>query len=214
MISSREFFMKKLLAVLPILSVSLMASHAFADVTASALAKWDATAKKDTESSLVVTPMKSLSFQYAEGVKKFNSQSGAFDVTIQGQEGATDFTLTSKLINNTLSRTDDASTLDIGVAWNGEKLNKDSETTLIDTAKNVSAGLEGLAQNSAFAGKGRSSAQGDFEFTVETAKTDGQPVTNFEDLPDGTWDGEVAVQFNATWTIPDAVTPPEPNPRG
>ena len=203
--------MKKLLAVLPILSASLVATSAFADVTASAVAKWDATAKKDTTSVLVVTPMKSLNFQYAEGVKKFNSQTGAFDVTIEGQEGATDFALTSKLINNTSSRTDDASTLDIGVAWNGVKLTKESETQLIDTQTNVSAGLEGLAQSSAFAGKGRSSAQADFEFTVDTAKNDGAAVTDFSELPEGTWDGEVAVQFTATWTVPDVVNPgPEP----
>ena len=195
--------MKNLLAILPILSASMVATSAFADVTASALAKWDATAKKDTESSLVVTPMKSLNFQYAEGLKKFNNQTGAFDVTIQGQEGATDFTLTSKLINNTLSRTDDTSTLDIGVAWNGEKLKKDTETSLIDTAKNVSAGLEDLAQSSAYAGKGRTSAQSNFEFTVDSAKAEGQDVADFSELADGTWDGEVAVQFTATWTIPD-----------
>lgn len=177
------------------------------------MAKWDATAKKDTTSALVVTPMKSLNFQYAEGAKRFNSQTGAFDVTIQGQEGATDFTLTSKLINNTLSRTDDASTLDIGVSWNGESLKKDAETQLIDTANNVSAGLEGLAQSTAYAGKGRTSAQSAFEFTVESAKNDGQAVTDFEELPDGSWDGEVAVQFTATWTMP-TVVPPEPNPKG
>lgn len=205
--------MKKLLSVLPILSASLIATSAFADVTASALAKWDATAKKDTTSALVVTPMKSLNFQYAEGLKKFNSESGAFDVTIQGKEGATDFTLTSKLISNTLSRTDDASTLDVGVAWNGEKLKKDSETSMVDTAKNASAGLESLAQSTAYAGKGRTSAQANFDFTVDSAKTDGKAVPGFEELPDGTWDGEVAVQFTATWTVPDAGTPPV-DPRG
>ena len=194
--------MKKMFAILPILSASLVTTSAFADVTASALAKWDATAKKDTTSSLVVTPMKSLNFQYAEGVKAFNSQSGAFDVTIQGQDGATDFALTSKLITNTLSRTDDTSTLDIGVAWNGEVLKKDAETSLIDTAKNVSAGLESLAQSSAYAGNGRTSAQSSFEFTVASATSDGQTVANFDTLPDGTWNGDVAVQFTATWTAP------------
>lgn len=204
--------MKNLLMVLPILSASLFTTSTFADVTASALAKWDATAKKDTTSALVVTPMKSLNFQYAEGSKKFNSQTGAFDVTIQGQEGATDFTLTSKLINNTLSRTDDASTLDVGVAWNGVKLTKENETQLIDTKNNVSAGLEGLAQSSAFAGKGRTSAQGEFEFTVDSAKSDGAAVTDFSELPEGTWGGEVAVQFTATWTVPDTVIP-EPTPK-
>lgn len=42
---------------------------------------------KDTTSMLVVTPLNSLTFQYAEGLNGFNSQDGAFDVTIQGGNG-------------------------------------------------------------------------------------------------------------------------------
>jgi hypothetical protein len=41
-----------------------------ADVTTSATASWDASATKDTTSALVVTPLKSLNFQYAEGFKR------------------------------------------------------------------------------------------------------------------------------------------------
>ncbi len=112
-----------------------------ADVTASATASWDASATKDTTSALVVTPLKSLNFQYAEGIKAFNSQKGAFDITIQGQSGATDFTLTSQIVSNTLSRTTDASTLAVGVNWNGNALNKSTPVTMIDTSNNISAGL-------------------------------------------------------------------------
>lgn len=194
--------MKKLLAVLPIVSASLFATSAFADITASAVAKWDATAKKDTTSALVVTPMKSLNFQYAEGLNAFNSQNGAFDVTIQGQGGATDFELTSKLITNTLTRTSDASTLAVGVNWNGQKLAKNTETTLIDTANNTSAGLDALAQSTAYASADRTSAQGNFNFTVDSATSDGTAVAEFKDLADGVWDGEVAVQFTANWVTP------------
>ncbi len=87
---------------------------------AQATATWQATAIKDTTSMLVVTPLKSLTFNYAEGQKSFNQQNGAFDIAIQGQSGATDFKLSSKLIANTLARTTDDSTLTVGVKWNGK----------------------------------------------------------------------------------------------
>ena len=195
--------MKKLISALGIISVSsLIATTAFADVSASATAKWDATAKKDTTSALVVTPMKSLAFQYAEGLEKFNTQTGAFDVTVKGQSGATDFELTSKVITNTLTRGDDASTLGVGVTWNGKKLSKTTPVTLIDTAQNVNAGLEALSVSSAYAGTGRSSAQGNFTFGIDEATSDGISTAAYKDLVDGVWDGEVAVQFDATWSTP------------
>jgi Mat/Ecp fimbriae major subunit len=193
--------MKRTLSKLALLSSSiLLATSTFADVTASATAKWDATAVKDTQSSLVVTPLKSLSFQYAEGLDTFNQQNGAFDVTIQGQSGSTDFELTSKVISNTLTRTGDASTLDVGVAWNGEKLSKTTTTTLINTANNINAGLEALSQQSAYAGTDRTSAQGTFAFSIDSATSDGTTAADFKELADGMWNGEVAVQFTAVWT--------------
>lgn len=171
-----------------------------ADVTASATASWDASATKDTKSALVVTPLKSLSFQYAEGVKAFNTQNGAFDITVLGQSGATDFKLTSQIVSNTLSRTTDASTLDVGVKWNGTALSKTSAVTMIDTSKNVSAGLDALAVSSAYAGNSRVSTQGNFDFSIDSATTDGSTAANFSDLADGYWSGDVRVQFTAVWT--------------
>ena len=107
---------EKLLLVASLVSV-FAAANAMADVTASATASWDATATKDTTSMLVVTPLNSLTFQYAEGLNAFNTQDGAFDITIQGQESATDFELTAQVISNTLTNASgDASTLDVGVA--------------------------------------------------------------------------------------------------
>ncbi|ELX06531.1 common pilus major fimbrillin subunit EcpA [Acinetobacter baumannii] len=195
--------MKKLVSALAIMSASsIFATSVFADVAASSTAKWDATATKDTTSMLVVTPLKSLNFQYAQGLKQFNTQTGAFDVTIQGQSGATDFELTSKLISNTLTRGDNASTLDVGVMWNGTALSKSTETTLVDTANGISAGLDALADSAIYAGSGRNSAQGDFTFKMESATSDGLTAAQYEDLADGVWDGEVAVQFNANWTTP------------
>ncbi|VTN13236.1 Meningitis associated and temperature regulated protein B [Raoultella terrigena] len=106
-----------------------------ADVTAQAVATWSATAKKDTTSKLVVTPLGSLAFQYAEGIKGFNSQKGLFDVAIEGDATATAFKLTSRLITNTLTQLDTSgSTLSVGVDYNGESVEKSADTTMIDTA--------------------------------------------------------------------------------
>lgn len=197
--------MKKLMSTLAIASVStLFAASAFADVTASSTATWKAIATKDTTSNLVVTPLSSLAFQYAEGTKGFNTQNGAFDVTIKGQSGATDFTLASKIIGNTLTRSGgDGSSLDVGVAWNGKQLSKTAPMVMIDTANNVSAGLDNLAQKTAFGGTGRTSAQGNFLFNIESAKDKaGAAVADLSTLSDGVWNGEVAVQFTALWKTP------------
>ncbi|MEB4674450.1 common pilus major fimbrillin subunit EcpA [Enterobacteriaceae bacterium G50] len=184
-----------------LIALGCVSSQAMADVTASATASWDASATKDTTSALVVTPLKSLTFQYAEGIKSFNTQKGAFDITIEGQSGATDFMLTSQIVNNTLSRTTDASTLDVGVNWNGAALSKTTPVTMIDTANNISAGLDALAVSTAYAGTDRVSTQGNFDFNIESATSDGSTVAEFSALTDGYWSGDVRVQFNAVWTI-------------
>lgn len=184
-----------------VVAAALISTSAMANVTTSATASWDASATKDVTSALVVTPLKSLNFQYAEGIKAFNAQKGAFDITIQGQSGATDFTLTSQIVSNTLSRTTDASTLAVVVSWNGNALNKTTPVTMIDTANNISAGLDALAVATAFAGADRVSTQGNFDFTIDSATSDGSTAAEFKDLTDGYWSGDVRVQFNAEWTI-------------
>ena len=195
--------MKKLLLVTSLASV-FVAANAMADVTASATASWDATATKDTTSMLVVTPLNSLTFQYAEGLNGFNSQDGAFDVTIQGQETATDFELTAQIISNTLTNASgDASTLNVGVAWNGTALTNSSDTVLVNSSS--TSGLESLMSDGAYNGSDRVSDQSNFKFTIASATSDGStPVTDYSALPDGYWTGDVKVQFNATWTTPSA----------
>lgn len=106
---------------------------------------------------LVVTPLNSLTFQYAEGLNGFNSQDGAFDVTIQGQETATDFELTAQIISNTLTNASgDAYTLNVGVAWNGTALTNSSDTVLVNSS---STGLESLMADGAYNGADRVSDQ-------------------------------------------------------
>lgn len=192
--------MKKSLLAACATSLLFCSGAMAADVEASATASWDASATKDTTSLLVVTPLRSVSFEYAEGLKAFNSQDGAFDITIQGQAGASDFVLTSQLVTNTLNRAADGSTLEVGVAWNGEKLSKTAPVTMIDIDNNISAGLESLAagyDNNA----DRTSTQSAFLFTVDSATSDGSTATPFASLADGYWNGDVKVQFTAEWTL-------------
>ncbi|HEK0787193.1 TPA: common pilus major fimbrillin subunit EcpA [Proteus mirabilis] len=191
--------MKKL--TLAVLAVAIMGTTTLAQADtrkASAVASWDAKAYKDTKSMLVVTPLKSLTFYYAEGIKAFNSQDGAFDITIQGQEKATDFKLTSKIITDKLVRASDNSELTVGVKWNGTDLTSSTETTMVDVAAGTTAGLDFLAQNGAYNGKERVSGQSQFTFNIASAKIAGTDA-QFSDLADGYWDGDVKVQFTATW---------------
>lgn len=194
--------MKKITLALAIVSAfAVVGTAQAAEVTAQAMATWSATAKKDTTSKLVVTPIGSLSFQYAEGIKGFNSQKGLFDVTIEGEGTATDFKLTSKLVSNTLTQLDTSgSTLDVGVSYNGAVVDKTTETTMID----VNAGILGgnlSALSSAYNTSARTSAQDQFNFSIIGATTDGTTaVTDFSTLPEGIWSGDVSVEFNATWT--------------
>lgn len=194
--------MKKITLALAIVSAfAVVGTAQAAEVTAQALATWSATAKKDTTSKLVVTPIGSLSFQYAEGIKGFNSQKGLFDVTIEGEGTATDFKLTSKLVSNTLTQLDTSgSTLEVGVNYNGAVVDKTAETTMID----VNAGILGgnlSALSNAYNTSARTSAQDQFTFSIIGATNDGTTaVTDFSTLPEGIWSGDVSVEFNATWT--------------
>ncbi|HBC5516390.1 TPA: common pilus major fimbrillin subunit EcpA [Proteus mirabilis] len=178
---------------------------------AQATATWQATAIKDTTSMLVVTPLKSLTFNYAEGQKSFNQQNGAFDIAIQGQSGATDFKLSSKLIANTLARTTDDSTLTVGVKWNGEDLSKTTDVVLIDTSKGLTSGLDNLAADGIYNGSERATDRGEFTFVIASAQVAGA-TADFKSLADGVWDGDVKVQFTATWDGDFSTVKPNPEP--
>lgn len=191
---------KKIVSILASTIVAAsFATVANADTrTAQATATWQATAIKDTTSMLVVTPLKSLTFNYAEGQKSFNQQNGAFDIAIKGQAGATDFKLASKIIANTLARTTDDSKLTVGVKWNGEDLKKNEDVVLIDTSKDLTSGLDNLTTDGVFNGSERATDRGEFTFVIASAEAAGA-ATDFNALTDGTWDGDVKVQFTATW---------------
>ena len=172
-----------------------------ADVTAQAVATWSATAKKDTTSKLVVTPLGSLAFQYAEGIKGFNTQKGLFDVAIEGDATATAFKLTSRLITNTLTQLDTSgSTLNVGVDYNGVAVEKAADTVMIDTANGVLGGNLSALSNG-YNQAGRATAQDGFNFSIISGTADGtNAVNDYSTLPEGIWSGDVSVQFDATWT--------------
>lgn len=190
-------------SLIAIVLASFAATSAQAATEASAVATWHATAKKDTQSDLVVTPLGSLSFQYAEGLKGFNNLDGLFDVTVVGNAGTvpepvTAFTLKAKKLNGTLNHLSGGSTLDVGVLWMGQPVTESAYTTLIDTAAGINGGnLSPLTQGFNVNGQ-RTSAQGMFRFNIDKATVDGAPAT-FDALPDGLWSGEVNVEFVASW---------------
>ncbi|WP_075181562.1 common pilus major fimbrillin subunit EcpA [Pantoea sp. 1.19] len=192
---------KKVLAMALVTTFAGMGGAQAADVSAQAVATWSATAKKDTSSKLVVTPLGSLAFQYAEGIKGFNSQKGLFDVAVEGDTTATAFKLTSRLITNTLTQLDTSgSTLSVGVDYNGVPVEKSADTVMIDTANGVLGGnLSALSAS--YNTAGRTTAQDGFNFSIISGTTDGStPVTDYSTLPEGIWSGDVSVQFDATWT--------------
>ncbi|WP_323878767.1 common pilus major fimbrillin subunit EcpA [Aeromonas hydrophila] len=191
--------MKKTLIALTVAGLGFAAAAQAAVEATPAIATWKATAKKDTESALVVTPLDSLSFQYAEGIKGFNTVNGLFDVAIKGDASATDFTLKAKKLSGTLNHLSGGSTVDVGVLWQGAPVSTTAYTTLIDTAAGITGGnLSPLA--SAFKDDTqRSTAQGSFTFNIESATVNGTEAA-FETLPDGLWSGEVNVEFVANWS--------------
>lgn len=191
--------MKKITLALTALACFGAVNTANAAATASATATWSATAKKDTSSALVVTPLNSLSFDYANGLKAFNTQKGMFDVKIEGDATTTNFTLKAQKVTGTLNHLSDASTLEVGVLWNGEVLTKNSAVTLIDTAASINGqNLAPLATN--FNVAGEQTAQESFTFNIESATSDGTTeVTDLATLPEGIWSGEVKVSFVAEW---------------
>ncbi|QKJ88858.1 CFA/I fimbrial major subunit [Paramixta manurensis] len=179
-----------------------MSTAQAADATSQAIATWSAVAKKDTTSKLVVTPLGSLTFQYAEGIKGFNSQKGLFDVTIAGDTTATAFKLTSRLVANTLTQLDTSgSTLEVGVKYNGAPIEKTTDTIMVNTASGILGGnLSALSAG--YKTADRTYAQDAFTFFITGGTADGTTaITDFSKLPDGVWSGDVSVRFDATWTL-------------
>ncbi|MFQ2200074.1 common pilus major fimbrillin subunit EcpA [Aeromonas hydrophila] len=195
---------KTAIAIALTLTGIIVAPTVIAATEASATATWKATAKKDTNSDLVVTPLGSLSFQYAEGNKRFNTIDGLFDITIQGHAGTaedpiTNFTLKAKKLSGTLNSVTGTSTLEVGVLWQGTPLTNTTYINLIDTRNSINGGTLSPLASGYRINNQRTSAQGSLAFTIDSAKNGSTNVTDFSTLPDGMWNGDVNVEFVANW---------------
>ncbi|MEM6162365.1 common pilus major fimbrillin subunit EcpA [Erwinia sp. P6884] len=207
--------MNKLL--LSVAAMGIMASgSSFAATTADASAIWQAEATKDTQSELVVTPMRALQFKYTSNLKAFNQDTGTFDVAIRGDHStATGFKLEARVddSNNTLRQVGGDSTLSVGAYFGSNELGSSNGgttgvgstanwTTLVDSAQDIGSGsgLWTLTQSAGAVADTELTARDNFKFEVKKATTDGTTATTFDKLPDGLWQGEVAVAFRATWS--------------
>ncbi|WP_413453622.1 common pilus major fimbrillin subunit EcpA [Erwinia persicina] len=214
----REYIMKKLL--LTVASLSLMASAssaiAAADETVTASAVWQAEATKQSQSSLVITPIRTLQFKYSENSKSFNQDTGTFDVAIRGgRPDANAFKLEARVDdgNNVLRQVGGESTLAVGALFGSKELGstlggstgvgKNADwTTLVDSMEETGNGSSLWALTKSAKGKpeDKYNARDNFKFIVKKATSDGTTSTSFADLSDGLWTGEVAVAFRATWS--------------
>ncbi|HIF9332009.1 TPA: common pilus major fimbrillin subunit EcpA [Photobacterium damselae] len=187
------------LAASAMISGSAMAA---APKTATAVATWAATAIKDTTSDLVVTPTGSLQFDYAPGLKSFNTTKGLFEVSVIG-DTATSFTLTAEPVATRLTHLSNGSVLNVGIEWYGEKLAAGAPTTIIDTAKNIDGnGLASIATGAIVDGGGvlSSAATDSFKFSIASAEdSTGGPISDLSALDDGVWNGDVSVKFIGDW---------------
>ncbi|MFQ2668785.1 common pilus major fimbrillin subunit EcpA [Aeromonas caviae] len=191
--------MKKTLIALTTIAGLGFAAATQAAIEVTSVATWQATAKKDTTSELVVTPLSSLTFAYNEGMKDFNTVNGLFDVAIKGDASATAFTLKAKKLNGTLYHTSGDSTVDVGLVWAGLPLNTNSYSILIVSAVDLTGGTLAPLVNGFKDDSQRTTAQTSMAFSIENPTANGSPTT-FEALPDGLWSGEINVEFQAIWS--------------
>ena len=186
--------MKKLVLVAALAAFSVQSFAKEVEATAT----WQASAKKDTTTTLVVTASNALHFDYQGSTEAFSDAKGNFDVSIDGLKGATEFKLTTEVLSDQLTRGTDTSALTVGVDFNGQPLAKGTPFTLLDTSANINGGLTNIMNGYNVDGT-RASDRSSFIFKVASA-ADSTGNVAFSKLPDGYWDGQVSVRFLATWT--------------
>src|SRR5690606_16354744 len=177
--------MNKLNAIVlgSLLSLSALSVAHAAETTASAT--WQASATKDSDSDLVVTPTRALNFVYSANTKAFNTDTGLFDVAIRGDHSsATSFKLEAIVddSDNTLfSVGGEATKLKVGARFGGTDLGSiggtvgtksTAWTTLVDSANNtgVSSGLWNLTTSAGATANTEVTGQDKFVFYVDSAQ--------------------------------------------
>ena len=177
--------MNKLNAIVlgSLLSLSALSVAHAAETTASAT--WQASATKDSDSDLVVTPTRALNFVYSANTKAFNTDTGLFDVAIRGDHSsATSFKLEAIVddSDNTLfSVGGEATKLKVGARFGGTDLGSiggtvgtksTAWTTLVDSSNNtgVSSGLWNLTTSAGATANTEVTGQDKFVFYVDSAQ--------------------------------------------
>ncbi|HAS1731102.1 common pilus major fimbrillin subunit EcpA [Enterobacter cloacae] len=206
--------MNKLNAIVlgSLLSLSALSVAHAAETTASAT--WQASATKDSDSDLVVTPTRALNFVYSANTKAFNTDTGLFDVAIRGDHSsATSFKLEAIVddSDNTLfSVGGEATKLKVGARFGGTDLGSiggtvgtksTAWTTLVDSSNNtgVSSGLWNLTTSAGATANTEVTGQDKFVFYVDSAQDSTGVAKEFKDLTNSLWEGTVSVAFRATW---------------
>ena len=199
--------MNKLNAIVlgSLLSLSALSVAHAAETTASAT--WQASATKDSDSDLVVTPTRALNFVYSANTKAFNTDTGLFDVAIRGDHSsATSFKLEAIVddSDNTLfSVGGEATKLKVGARFGGTDLGSiggtvgtksTAWTTLVD-----SSGLWNLTTSAGATANTEVTGQDKFVFYVDSAQDSTGAAKEFKDLTNSLWEGTVSVAFRATW---------------
>lgn len=197
------------IAIAVLAASAMISGSAMAAKSATAMASWAADAIKTTDADLVVTPLGTLTFNYAPGTNSFNEQKGLFDVSIKSDisAGATDaFTLTAEPVTTSLTSLTDGSTLNVGVEWYGKLLNPVGGTitpeTIIDVKNGISGnGLAAIGTGAYDTTGGTTvSAQDSFKFRIISATPKGgSETTDMSTMADGKWKGDVSVRFVANW---------------
>ncbi|HAV2099346.1 TPA: fimbrial protein [Enterobacter cloacae] len=206
--------MNKLNAIVlgSLLSLSALSVAHAAETTASAT--WQASATKDSDSDLVVTPTRALNFVYSANTKAFNTDTGLFDVAIRGDHSsATSFKLEAIVddSDNTLfSVGGEATKLKVGARFGGTDLGSiggtvgtksTAWTTLVDSSNNtgVSSGLWNLTTSAGATANTEVTGQDKFVFYVDSAQDSTGVAKEFKDLTNSLWEGTLSVAFRATW---------------
>ncbi|EPR9734697.1 common pilus major fimbrillin subunit EcpA [Enterobacter asburiae] len=206
--------MNKLNAIVlgSLLSLSALSISHAAETTASAT--WQASATKDNDSDLVVTPLRALNFVYSPKTKAFNTDTGLFDVAIRGDHAsATNFKLEAIVddSDNTLfSVGGEATKLKVGARFGGTDLGSIGGTvgtkstawaTLVDSSDStgVSSGLWNLTTSAGATAGTEVTGQDKFVFYVDSAQDSTGAAKEFKDLTNSLWEGTVSVAFRATW---------------
>ena len=206
--------MNKLNAIVlgSLLSLSALSVAHAAETTASAT--WQASATKDSDSDLVVTPTRALNYVYSANTKPYNTDTGLFDVAIRGDHSsATSFKLEAIVddSDNTLfSVGGEATKLKVGARFGGTDLGSiggtvgtksTAWTTLVDSSNNtgVSSGLWNLTTSAGATANTEVTGQDKFVFYVDSAQDSTGAAKEFKDLTNSLWEGTVSVAFRATW---------------